>query len=53
MAELVDAPASGAGNREVVKVRVLSWAPEVDECIYSRVERLFLYIVASIQNIPR
>ena len=25
--ELVDAPASGAGDRKVVEVRVLSWAP--------------------------
>ena len=27
MAKLVDAPASGAGNRKVVGVRVPSWAP--------------------------
>jgi hypothetical protein len=27
MAELVDAPASGAGDRKVVEVRVLFWAP--------------------------
>jgi hypothetical protein len=27
VAELVDAPASGAGDRKVVEVRVLSWAP--------------------------
>jgi hypothetical protein len=27
MAELVDAPASGAGARKGVEVRVLSWAP--------------------------
>ena len=27
MAKLVDAPASGAGDRKVVKVRVLFWAP--------------------------
>ena len=27
MAELVDAPASGAGGRKVVEVRVLFWAP--------------------------
>ena len=29
MAELVDAPASGAGDRKVVEVRVLFWAPFV------------------------
>ena len=29
MAELVDAPASGAGGRKVVEVRVLFWAPNV------------------------
>ena len=29
MAELVDAPASGAGDRKVVEVRVLFWAPSV------------------------
>ena len=27
MAKLVDAPASGAGDRKVVEVRVLFWAP--------------------------
>ena len=27
VAELVDAPASGAGYRKVVEVQVLSWAP--------------------------
>ena len=27
MAELVDAPASGAGTRKGVEVRVLFWAP--------------------------
>jgi hypothetical protein len=27
MAELVDAPASGAGGRKAVEVRVLFWAP--------------------------
>ena len=27
VAELVDAPASGAGDRKVVEVRVLFWAP--------------------------
>jgi hypothetical protein len=26
---MVDAPASGAGDRKVVEVRVLSWAPFV------------------------
>ena len=30
MAELVDAPASGAGDRKVVEVRVLFWAPFLD-----------------------
>lgn len=30
MAELVDAPASGAGDRKVVEVRVLFWAPVND-----------------------
>ena len=29
VAELVDAPASGAGDRKVVEVRVLSWAPQL------------------------
>ena len=29
MAELVDAPASGAGTRKGVEVRVLFWAPSV------------------------
>ena len=29
VAELVDAPASGAGDRMVVEVRVLFWAPFV------------------------
>ena len=29
MAELVDAPASGAGARKGVEVRVLFWAPSV------------------------
>src|SRR3546814_2892470 len=29
MAELVDAPASGAGGRKAVEVRVLFWAPFV------------------------
>jgi hypothetical protein len=28
MAKLVDAPASGAGDRKVVEVRVLFWAPK-------------------------
>ena len=28
MAELVDAPASGAGTRKGVEVRVLFWAPD-------------------------
>lgn len=35
MAKLVDAPASGAGGREAVEVRVLFWAPEFrrpDDC---------------------
>ena len=27
MAKLVDAPASGAGDRKIVEVRVLFWAP--------------------------
>ena len=27
VAELVDAPASGAGYRKIVEVQVLSWAP--------------------------
>ena len=31
MAELVDAPASGAGVRMDVEVRVLFWAPFVSE----------------------
>ncbi len=30
MAKLVDAPASGAGDRKVVEVRVLFWAPNTD-----------------------
>ena len=30
VAELVDAPASGAGARKGVEVRVLSWAPSSD-----------------------
>jgi hypothetical protein len=30
MAELVDAPASGAGTRKGVEVRVLFWAPNSD-----------------------
>ena len=29
MAKLVDAPASGAGDRKVVEVRVLFWAPNI------------------------
>jgi Flp pilus assembly protein protease CpaA len=29
MAKLVDAPASGAGDRKVVEVRVLFWAPNM------------------------
>ena len=29
MAELVDAPASGAGARKGVEVRVLFWAPKL------------------------
>src|SRR5690606_35560814 len=33
MAELVDAPASGAGTRKGVEVRVLFWAPFHSECI--------------------
>ena len=31
MAELVDAPASGAGIRKGVEVRVFSWAPDTYE----------------------
>ena len=32
MAKLVDAPASGAGDRKVVGVRVPSWAPNTPTC---------------------
>ncbi len=45
MAKLVDAPASGAGDRKVVEVRVLFWAPsfQMGLCIFSalphRIER--------------
>jgi hypothetical protein len=35
MAELVDAPASGAGTRKGVEVRVLFWAPfHFEEAIF-------------------
>jgi hypothetical protein len=37
MAELVDAPASGAGTRKGVEVRVLFWAPfhsERIDCVH-------------------
>ena len=29
--KLVDTPASGAGDRKVVEVRVFSWAPNLDQ----------------------
>jgi hypothetical protein len=31
MVKLVDTPASGAGDRKVVEVRVFSWAPNSDQ----------------------
>ena len=34
MAKLVDAPASGAGDRKVVGVRVPSWAPNTPHKTY-------------------
>ena len=34
MAKLVDAPASGAGDRKVVGVRVPSWAPNTQDIAY-------------------
>ena len=34
MAKLVDAPASGAGDRKVVGVRVPSWAPNTPSKTY-------------------
>jgi hypothetical protein len=33
VAELVDALASGASDRKVVEVRVLSWAPPLTELL--------------------
>jgi hypothetical protein len=41
MAKLVDAPASGAGDRKVVEVRVLFWAPSFKTglCIISELPR--------------
>ncbi len=30
---MVDAPASGAGDRKVVEVRVLSWAPALRQAL--------------------
>ena len=35
MAELVDAPASGAGARKGVEVRVLFWAPFTHSAVFS------------------
>ena len=34
MAKLVDAPASGAGDRKVVGVRVPSWAPNTSKLLH-------------------
>ena len=39
MAKLVDAPASGAGDRKVVGVRVPSWAPNTPLRPYMRANR--------------
>ena len=39
MAKLVDAPASGAGDRKVVEVRVLFWAPLFPAFLVLRTQR--------------
>ena len=41
MAKLVDAPASGAGDRKVVGVRVPSWAPNTPTKTYMGPKPLF------------
>jgi hypothetical protein len=40
MAELVDAPASGAGARKGVEVRVLFWAPFSSDILFPDREKL-------------
>ncbi len=53
MAELVDAPASGAGTRKGVEVRVLFWAPKSHFRTSSNVlktprKRGFLWVLARL-----